>query len=475
MSSLYKEIAISLAREIDEGVYEPGDKVPGIRELKLSRKVSVSTAVAAYRQLEEDGYIEARARSGFYVSKRRSVQFAEPSLESLSKRPGLVAEKARVLLLTEQLNKSGVVKLGAAVPDGHFLPGQWLKRVSAELLREQPLSAVLYEDPLGAADLRQQLCKRMKLLRCGCRPQDLIVTSGCQEAVFLALKALTRPGDVVALESPSYHGHIQLLDALGLKAIEIPSDPRKGISLEAFQLAIEQWPVKVCLLIPNFSNPLGSCMSDARKKKLVSLAAEHSVHLIEDDIYGDLDFANKRPLPLKAWDKHNNVTYCSSFSKTLAPGMRIGWLLNSALIEAVEYQKIITNVAVSSLPQHIIARVLQSGRYEKHLRYVRQELQQSMQKMRAAVARYFPRETRMTSPSGGYVLWLELPGNVDAVEVSELMIRKNISVAPGPMFSANGKYQNYMRLSFAVAWNADIEKAIQALGRCIYAKSSAQG
>lgn len=472
MSNLYQQIALELARNIDAGVYESGERMPGIRAIKDSMRVSASTAVAAYRQLELDGYIQSRPRSGFYVSKRVATRFEEPAvLDDLPKRPRLVAQQARVLSLSDQINNPKMIKLGAAVPDAHFLPVQLLRKITNDLLKSESSTVYLYEEPLGAPELRQQLCKRMTQLGCRCRPEDLIVTSGCQEAVFLALRAITKPGDVVALESPSYHGHVQIVEALGLKAVEIPADPRKGLSLEALQLAIDQWPIKACLLIANFSNPLGAKMSEANRKALMKLINATDLVLIEDDIYGDLDFSQERPRPLKALDTVGKVIYCSSFSKTIAPGVRVGWALNANYLEAMEYQKIITNVSVGRLPQLVIAKILQAGRYEKHLRYLRVELEKSMIKIREAVARYFPKETRMTQPGGGYVLWLELPASVDAVQISELALGKGISIAPGPLFSSSGKYKNYMRLSFAVKWGPEIDRALHTLGILVKAQS----
>lgn len=472
MSNLYQQIALELARNIESGLYESGERMPGIRSIKDSLKVSASTAVAAYRQLELDGYIESRPRSGFYVSKRAQMNFEEPAvLDELPKRPKLVAQQARVVSLSDQINNPKVIKLGAAVPDAHYLPVQLLRKTTNEILKTGSSTAYIYEEPLGAPELRQQLCKRMTQLGCRCRPEDLIVTSGCQEAVFLALRSITKPGDVVALESPSYHGHVQIVEALGLKAVEIPADPRKGISLEALQLAIDQWPVKACLLIANFSNPLGSKMGEANRKALIKLANAADLTIIEDDIYGDLDFSQERPRPLKALDTTNKVIYCSSFSKTIAPGVRVGWALNANYLEAMEYQKIITNVSVGRLPQLVISRILQGGYYEKHLRYLRVELEKSMNKVRAAVARYFPKETRMTQPGGGYVLWLELPTSVDAVTVSELALEKGISIAPGPLFSSSGKYKNYIRLSFAVKWGSEVDRALNTLGTLVKAQS----
>ena len=465
MSNLYETLATEIAQTIESGLYQPGEKMPGIRATSSNKSVSASTAVAAYRQLEMDGYIESRPRSGFYVRLRKQTKFDEPEAVVLEKsRPSLVEGQERVLTLVEQINKPGIIKFGAAVPEAFYLPTRQLEKTLTSVARNERNAISLYEEPLGAASLRQQLARRMAQIGCLTRKEDIIVTSGCQEAVFLALKAVCEPGDVVAVESPTYHGHLQVIEALGLKALEIPTDPRAGISIEALQLALEQWPVKACIVIPNFSNPLGSCMSDANKAKLAKLTAKYDVVAIEDDIYGDLSFRHTRPSTLKSFDVTGNIVYCSSFSKTIAPGLRVGWVVTSRYQKQIEYQKYITNVSTAKLPQLVLGKMLESGHYEKHLRFIRSELAKSVSRISEKICQSFPSDTRITKPEGGYVIWVELPEQVDALKVAEESLKQGISIAPGPMFSATPKYFNFMRLSCAVAWEPRTEAAIVSLG-----------
>ena len=465
MAALYQQIALDLARQIDTGVFDAGEKMPGIRALKSQLQISSSTAVAVYRQLEEEGYIASRPRSGFYVCAQESAAFEAPAIvKDLPKRPKLVAHQARLVSLMEQARLPHVIKLGAATPAVQYLPIQQVKKFTSEVLKSDNGAAFIYEQPLGALELRQQIFKRMRQLGCPCRLEDILITNGCNEAALLSLRAVTNVGDTVALESPAYHGHVQLIEALGLKAIEIPCDPRQGISLSALELALEKWPIKACLLIPNYSNPLGSLMSEKSKKAIVKLAKRFDVTLIEDDIYGDIHFSAARPRPLKAYDTEERVIYCSSFSKSISPGMRVGWLVSQPLIDTLEYQKIITNISVAPLPQYVMAKFLKSGRYEKHLRFICVELEKSMMKMRAKVAKYFPKNIKMTAPRGGYVLWLELPSNVCSIDVTEQALKQGISIAAGPMFSSSGKYNNYIRLAFAIHWTEEVENAIRILG-----------
>ncbi len=462
--NLYRELALELARGIEAGVYRPGDKLPGIRSTSSNMGVSPATAVAAYQQLELDGYIEARPRSGFYVKPRQRPNIDEPAQTiKAPTKPKLVTGRERVLRLAEQANHPDVVKFGAAVPDPYYLPTRAVEKALTTSARQNRARICNYEFPLGAEKLRRQLARRMTEIGCLSKADDIVITSGCQEAVHLALKILTQPGDVIALESPTYHGHLQTADSLGLKVVEIPTHPRTGISLEALELALEQWPVKACLVIPNFSNPLGALMPDKNKKALVKLMARFEVPLIEDDIYGDLGFNQKRPGVLKTYDRTGNVLHCSSFSKTMAPGLRIGWIMAGHYHEQIAYQKFITSISAPTLQQLAVASMLESGQYQKHLRFIRTELAQCVSNVVEAIGRYFPAGTRVSNPEGGCVLWVELPKQIDTVALAEKAIEKGVSIAPGPIFSISQKYRNCMRLSCGVVWNRRTERAIETL------------
>ncbi len=286
----------------------------------------------------------------------------------------------------------------------------------------------------------------------------------------LALRAVCQPGDVVAIESPTFYGLLQVIESCGMQALEIPTHPRDGISLEALQLAIEQWPIKACLLIPNYNNPLGSCMPDERKQALAALLEQHDIPLVEDDVYGDLGFAAKRPSVAKAWSRQGNALYCSSFAKTLAPGLRVGWLVPGRYMAQVENLKYMQHQATPTLNQLIVAQLLEQGGYDRYLRQVRQEYARNVARMVKAVSLLFPDGTRMTQPEGGFALWVELPQGVDAMELHRRASLEGIIVAPGPLFSATQKkYGNFIRLSCAVPWSDRLEKALKKLGEMVRA------
>jgi DNA-binding transcriptional MocR family regulator len=300
-------------------------------------------------------------------------------------------------------------------------------------------------------------------------PDEIVITNGCQEALVLALRALTQPGDVVAIESPTFYGLLQALEALQLEALEIPTDPVEGLSLDALQLALERWPVKVCVATPSFSNPLGYCMPEARKRALLALLGAHGVPLIEDDLYGDLGFAAQRPPPCLSLVQGSGaeVIYCSSFSKTLSPGLRVGWIVPGRHQGRVEYLKYVLNLATPTVSQLALAELLGGGGYERHLRAVRGDYARAVARMIDAVMRHFPAGTRITQPAGGFVIWVELAPQVDSLKLAKLARAEGISIAPGPIFSATQKYRNFMRLSCACPWDGRIEAALERLTRLL--------
>ncbi len=462
---LYERVARQLAGQMDQGLYRPGDRLPGVRRLAHQFGVSISTIVQAQRLLEDDGRIEARPRSGWYVRAQPWPRPEPPAISRPTVRPVPVTGQELVLRLVQAANEPDLVQLGAAVPAPDFLPTRAIQRALAAAARAGGTNLATYQFPPGCPELRRQIARRMADAGCQVAPDEVVVTSGCQEALILALRAVAAPGDVVAIESPSFYGLLQAIDSLGLKALEIPTDPATGISLEALELALEKWPVRACALTANFSNPLGGIMPVEKKRALVALLARHEIPLIEDDIYGDLGFDGERPPALRAFDETGGVIYCASFSKTLSPGLRLGWMLPGRWREQVEYLKYVTSLAAPTLSQRAVADFLHHGGYDRHLRQVRGAYARQVAVVSRAVGRYFPVGTRITRPHGGFVIWVELPAAIDALELCRRALERRISVAPGPVFSASGKYRNCLRLNCAWPWNDVLDRAVMTLGR----------
>jgi DNA-binding transcriptional MocR family regulator len=464
-TNLYERVAQRLKQQVVSGVYRPGERVPSVRRLSTQLDVSIATVIEAYRRLESQGLLEARPQSGYYVRARLWQPPAEPGISQPSVAPTHVNVSDLAMKVLKAAREPDIVQLGVAAPHASFLPTRALNRLLARRARREEGNG--YDFPPGCPELRRQLARRAAEAGCQLAPEDIVTTSGCQEALSLCLRAVAKPGDTIAIESPAYYGTLQMIERLGMKALEIPTHPRKGVSLEALTLALERWPIKACLFVPTFSNPLGSCMPEEAKKRLAKLLAEHEIPLIEDDIYGDLGYEATRPKAVKAYDRKGLVLLCSSFSKTLAPGYRVGWVVPGRYLSEIEHLKYTSTIATATLPQLAIAEFLERGGYDHYLRKARALYAAQVERMTHAIVRLFPAGTKVTQPVGGFVLWVELPKTVDALELHRRALAKKISVAPGPLFSAKQKYRHFIRLSCALPWNDRLEQALATLGRLV--------
>lgn len=465
---LYEELANAIAQSIQEGVLCRGEKLPSVRQTSVSRKVSPSTVFQAYYLLEAKGLISARERSGYFVTGGALGIPAAP--EPVAKRYEELTEvdvSELVFEVLESIRVKNIVPLGSAFPSPLLFPLNNLARTMASSVQQMdPWSSV---DILstGDANLRRQIALRYMVDGLHVPTAEIVVTNGALEALNLCLMAVTRPGDTVLIESPTFYAALQSIERIGLKAIEVPSHPRDGIDLNAMAWALEHHKPKACWLMTNFQNPLGSLLSDAKKKDLVELLTRHQVPLIEDDVYGELYFGDKRPAPAKAYDTDGLVMHCSSFSKCLAPGYRVGWVASGRYAKAIERLKLTTTLSASVPAQVALATYLQKGGYDKHLRNLRHTLLVNQIKFIAAIERYFPQGTRLTKPQGGYFLWLKLPDGVQALDVHRIALANKISIAPGPIFSAQRDFKDYIRLNYGHIWDANIESSLEKLGKII--------
>ncbi len=462
-NALYEEVAGKMAHLIGHGTYRSGDRIPSIRDFSRSMKVSISTALEAYRLLEVKGLIEARPQSGYYVTPPRLKPVMEPKLSRAALKPAEASLTEIAQVIVRDASNPDFLNLGMATPSADVLPAKKLTRLLASVARAKETLSISYLFSDGYEPLRKQIAQRAILAGCALTPDEILVTTGCHEAIALSLRALCRPGDAVAIESPFFFNHLQAMAAMGIRIVEIPSSPRDGISLEALGFALEKTRVKACLVSANFSNPTGSCMPDHRKKALVKMLAEREIPLIEDDIYGDLSFSDTRPRAAKSFDEQGLVILCSSFSKTLAPGYRVGWIAPGRFHQAIRYQRTINTLVPASPTQMAVAEFLASGGYERHLRRVRRVYEKQLGQMLQALRRHFPEGTGTTRPEGSFIFWVELPEGVDSLELFRRAREKGISIAPGPIFSNSGKYLNFLRLN-AAHWNPKVERALETLG-----------
>lgn len=462
---LYERVARAVGEMIERGVLRPGERVPSVRALSRQHGVSLSTAFQAYFLLESRGLIEARPRSGYYVRLATRGLPPEPDASRSSANARRVGVGELVGRVYRAATEPGVVQLGAACPGTELLPAARLKAAMMKVLRSSGDAGLAYSFPPGDPELRRQIARRSPQWGGSLTADEVVITTGCAEALNLALRAVAGPGDTIAIESPTYFGILQTIESLGMKALEIATSPRDGMSLDALERALAKHPVKACLVVANFNQPLGCLMPDANKQRLAAMLAARNIPLIEDDIYGDLYFGTQRPRNVKAYDPDGRVLLCSSFSKTLAPGYRVGWVAPGRYQQQVERLKSMTSVATTSLTQMAIAEFLRDGGYERHLGRLRRAFAAQTQMMMQAVAAHFPAGTRVTRPAGGFVLWVELPKAVDAMELHASALEKKINIAPGTIFSASGAYSNFIRLSCGDPWSERIDRAVATLGR----------
>lgn len=472
--TLYERLAAKLAGWIARGALRRGARMPSVRALSKKEGVSVATVVSAYRLLEDRGLVESRPQSGHYVrgGDARSPEAGPAPLEPRPvrlTRPGgegsrvQVAERVRSLF--RSLRDPTLIPLGAAIPHASILPAEALARALARNARDLGGATLGYEAVVGNAALRRQLARRALDAGCGLHPDELVVTVGAMEALHLALRATTRPGDTVAVETPTCYGLLQLLESLQLRVVEIPAHPRSGMDLDALDAALRAGRVRAVMAVPNFSNPLGALMPDDAKERLVATLARHEIPLIEDDVYGELGWSDARPRAAKAFDRRGLVLLCGSVSKTIAPGLRVGWIAPGRYFEEVERLKFAHTVTSPTVAQMAVAELLDGGGYDRHLRRMRRRLAEQVGAVSELVSATFPSGTRVARPAGGFVLWVEMPARVSADALQLRALERGISVAPGPVFSARERFGSCVRLSCGAPVSTEIAAAVRTLGR----------
>jgi DNA-binding transcriptional MocR family regulator len=466
---LYEKFAQDLEDLIRSGTFPAGARIPSIRESSAQQGISFSTVLQAYQLLENRGVIEARPQSGYYVRLQPRKRVPEPEFQEfreLQSDPVKLSIDEVSLQLIQDNYRLSYAQFGVASPNPELLPTQKLNRLLADLARDAKTSYEVGVAVEGAEELRIQVAQRAFTYGCEISPDELVITAGCTEAMSLALLAVCQPGDLVAIESPTYFGILLALEAQHLRALEIPSHPRRGMSLEALKFAVENHPVKAVMAVPNFSNPTGSLMLDEDKAELVRLLAQHGIPLIENDINGELHFGERRPRVAKCYDREGLVLLCSSYSKDLSAGFRVGWVAPGRYYREVQSRKYAFNHRTSVMPQLAIAKFLETGGYDHHLRKIRRAYQEKVTAMSQAILAHFPEGTRITEPGGGFVLWIQLPGKLDSVQLYREALKAFIAIAPGYVFSPTHKFDDFIRLN-AACYTERAEQDLARLGMVV--------
>jgi DNA-binding transcriptional MocR family regulator len=440
----YLQLARGFERQMRAGVLRVGDRLPSVRQLRTAHRVSVATAIGCYAWLERQGYVRARPKSGFYVSRPPRDEGALPDAATRVRGPGPVRiDTTR----TAAAAVPEVLELGPAVVGSALLPMNRLNRSLRLALSAFGDHAVRYEDRRGNLRLRRQIARLVFRQGASCHPDDILVTSGSTEALVLAIRAVAVPGDVVAVESPGCFEMLDALQALHVRALEVPHVPGEGIDLGMLERAARRHRVKAMIVNVTCHNPFGDTVSDAHKAAMVQFAASRGMAIIETDTFGDLMFSGERPRALKAFDTQGIVMQCCSLAHYVAPGFNLGWANAGRWRAEVERLKRLTNVAGAALPQLAMAEFLESGALDAHLKRLRAALCRSVEATRQEVLRLFPAGTRVNRPEGGFVLWIQLPDRYDGTEVQRRAAAAGINILPGAVFSPSGQYATCIRIA----------------------------
>ncbi|PKH57743.1 GntR family transcriptional regulator [Shewanella sp. Choline-02u-19] len=442
----YENLVEQIRRQIQNGIWKVGDKLPSLRKQTEISGVSLMTVLHAYQVLESQGWIVSHARSGYFVAPQ--VQYLSPKKSEVTIHTTENIDINDFIFDVLQANRTPhLVDFCSVYPDPKLYPRHQVNKSLMTAARNMPTSSALDNLPPGNEDLRQLIAKRYAAQGMNVHPDEIVITAGALEALNLSLQAVTQAGDWVVVESPTFYGALQSLQKLNLRALSVRTHPQDGIDLEALEKALQSHSVKACWLMTNHQNPLGCSLSDEKKQALIQLLADYNVYLIEDDVYSELYFGGKKPLPAKAFDQQGMTMHCSSFSKCLVAGFRIGWVAAGRMALPIQKLQLMSTLSASTPIQLALAKYLSSCNYEKHLRQLRRKLEQRKFANWQVLRTYFPANVSIHYSEGGYFLWIELPEHLNATTLYQRALKERISIAPGKMFSASKQFNHCFRLN----------------------------
>ncbi|THF54674.1 aminotransferase-like domain-containing protein [Pseudothauera rhizosphaerae] len=464
---LYQSLADELRGAMGDGRLPAGARLPSVREAARSRGLSINTVLAAYRHLEARGLVEARPQSGYFVRSRLAAPPGpQPAATPTKAKPAETAVLNRIAAVVAAQSNADNVDLSLACPKGSdFYPGERLARLLADTARRHPELINDYAMPPGSLRLRREIARHALDLGVTMTADDVILTNGCMESLQFALRTVTRPGDAVALESPTYFNLIPLAQHLGLRIIEVPTHPANGMSMDALELLLSEKRVKAVVALPNVHNPLGTSMPIESKRRLAALANEYRVPVIEDALYAEIQYATPLAPAAKAFDRDGWVILCSSYSKTLAPGIRAGWMEAGRFHREVADLKFCSSVAQPEVTCEALGAFLETGGYAQHMRRLRRTYAGQIDRLRGLIDEVFPAGTRATEPTGGFLTWVELPEGCDTNKLFDEALARGISITPGTLFSASGRYTRHLRLSGCYPFTERHIHALVTLGK----------
>ncbi len=460
---LYQQLARDLEKQIQSGKLAPGEKLPSIRELATSAGSSVNTVVMAYNFLMDKGLVYSKEKYGFFVSSDSLVKV--PHFAGGQKKVSELKVVDEVQWTLDSLATPGIINLSAAVPDPELLPTKTIAR----FVKKHAHQIDSYAHPQGSPELRGVLAKRLAPLwpSMSIGSDDIVITNGALEAIYITLKSLLQPGDVIAIENPTYYMYFKIIKSLGLKVVQVDSHPETGLCPDALEEALKKSNIKLLLCQPNFSNPTGALLSEQGRHQIVELARKHNVILVQDDINGELAYDGRKHKALLDISKGVDSIYISSFSKAFSPGVRLGHLIGPNHTQLFKQTKSLLTVAAELPFQLAMADYLKKGAPDRFLAKVRPILASRFLDYKHFIAGHFPKGTAHTCPKGGFVIWVELPPHYDSRTIFKAALERNLSISPGTIFSADQSFKNFIRINYAFGLEGKYLQAMKTLSELL--------
>jgi len=470
---LYRQICAQLREAILSGELAEGVRLPTERALANDLGVNRTTVMNAYNELASEGLIEGHVGRGTMV-RRNSFLHDEDDFDSTMS-PwllGLATGERDVIgsdarLLSELTSVSGhkeIISLAPGSPAQNLLPAEMLNPIFADSLLDARQSALGYCPVEGLHSLRQGIAARMRQRGVGVDTQHILILSGSTQGIGLVGRFLLNPGDEVVVEVPTYLGAIQAFRALGARVIGVPTDS-DGMRVDLLESILLRHRPRLIYTLPTFQNPTGAVLSPDRRRRLLLLAKRYQTPILEDDPYGEMYYDGKQPQALKALDTNGQVLYLSTFSKILAPGLRVAWLAApELLIERLSLHKQIFDLNTTALGQWVVSEILRRGLLDGHLDMLRKRYQHKRDLMLRAISAYWPKDIRVNRPSGGFHLWCRLPRDIRARTLLREAANEQVAFVIGEPFHIDGGGQQNFRLSFAYPEEEHIEEGIRRIG-----------
>lgn len=460
---MYKseQLAQQLRHLIENGTLKAHEKLPSLREQVQLSGFSLITVMNAYQELESRGMIYAREKSGYYVAQTIVESDSERSYIVSLNKP--VEINSLVFKYLKSIQNQNVMPFGSAFPSQDVVFSKKLTQIMGQISRNKKSYDAVDNLPPGNLALRKLIAQRYCMQGIPTEPDDIVITSGCMDALNLSLQAIAKSGDYIVLQQNIFYGALQAAERLGLKVVTLPEHPQEGFDLEAFEHILKTYPVKICWLMLNSHNPIGFTVSDDVKQKISILLHQYNVHLIEDDVYEEMYFGNKKPLSMKYFDQKNMVLHCSSFSKTLGAAFRVGWVHAGIYSQNIQHLQLMSTISVNTLLQNALVEFISNYHYEKHLRVLRKSLQQHKLQFYRYLESRLPTGCKLQYHPSGYFLWLKLPDHLNSMLIYQQLIQQNIGVAPGQLFNVSEQKSQCIRLNCSFAWNEQIQQAVDTL------------